>query len=221
MCGGVMIALVASAWAAGCSERTSAQTLEADAATTAPTMAPATRPTDTTSSNKDAVMNVTVRTIQPDGSLSEPRDVSKWALTDEQWRERLTPAQFSILRSSATERPFCGPLLNNKEKGLYACAGCGLPLFWSHAKFESGTGWPSFYQPAVKENVAERADRSHGMVRTEINCARCDGHLGHVFEDGPAPTGLRYCLNSESLRFVKDEDLKAEGAREAAHGAAR
>ena len=151
-----------------------------------------------------------LRLIQKDGTLSEPRELTKLVLSDDEWRKRLTPEQFRIVRSSGTERPFCGGLLENKKAGLYLCVGCGLPLFRSDAKFESGTGWPSFFQPVAKENVAEIVDRSHGMVRTEINCARCDGHLGHVFEDGPRPTGLRYCMNSDALRFVAEADLAKE-----------
>lgn len=148
-----------------------------------------------------------LRLLNDDGTLAEPREVPKLILSDDEWRRRLTPEQFRIVRSSGTERPFCGGLLANKEAGLYLCVACGLPLFKSDAKFESGTGWPSFFQPVAKENVAEKVDRSHGMMRVEINCGRCDAHLGHVFEDGPPPTGLRYCMNSESLRFVKDGDL--------------
>jgi methionine-R-sulfoxide reductase len=151
-----------------------------------------------------------LRLISRDGTLTEPSEVPKLELSDNEWRKRLTPEQFRIVRSSGTERPFCGGLLENKESGLYLCVGCGLPLFKSDAKFESGTGWPSFFQPVAKENVAEKVDSSHGMRRVEINCGRCDGHLGHVFEDGPRPTGLRYCLNSDALRFVKDADLKKE-----------
>ena len=152
---------------------------------------------------------VTVRTITPEGTLSEPHDVRKIELSDAEWKQRLTPAQYRILRSSGTERPFCGGLLDNKETGLYVCAGCDLPLFDSRTKFESGTGWPSFYRPAVTENVAEHVDRTLGMTRTEINCARCGGHLGHVFNDGPPPTGLRYCLNGEAMKFVKEDNLKS------------
>ena len=150
---------------------------------------------------------VTVRLMTKDGTLSDPVEVPKLVLTEKEWRDRLTPEQFRVLRSSGTERPFCSGFLGNKEAGMYVCAGCNLPLFDSATKFESGTGWPSFYQPLVAENVVEKQDLSHGMVRTEVNCARCDGHLGHVFEDGPRPTGLRYCMNGESLKFVKSADL--------------
>lgn len=150
---------------------------------------------------------VQVHVFNKSGELVGPVEAPKVVLSDEQWRERLTPEQFRVLRSSGTERPFCGVLLDNKTAGVYACAGCGLPLFASDAKFHSGTGWPSFFQPIAPGNVAERIDRSHGMARTEINCARCDGHLGHVFDDGPRPTGLRYCLNSESLKFTPSEQL--------------
>ena len=141
------------------------------------------------------------------GQLVGPVELPKLALSDDEWRKRLSPEQFRVLRSSGTERPFCGVLLDNKQAGVYACAGCGLPLFTSDAKFNSGTGWPSFFQPIAPGNVAERPDHSHGMLRVEINCARCDGHLGHVFPDGPPPTSLRYCLNSESLRFTPSDRL--------------
>jgi len=152
---------------------------------------------------------VQVRVFDKSGQLVGPVDTAKVSLSDDEWRRRLTPEQFRILRSSGTERAFCGTLLDNKKLGVYTCAGCGLPLFASDAKFNSGTGWPSFFQPVASENVAEHADESHGMTRIEINCARCDGHLGHVFPDGPAPTRLRYCLNSESLKFTPSEELAA------------
>ena len=121
----------------------------------------------------------------------------------------LTPEERRVLLHQGTEPAFCGGLLHNKGEGTYACRLCGLPLFRSRAKFESGTGWPSFYEPFDADHVAYVEDTSHGMVRTEIRCARCGGHLGHVFEDGPRPTGLRYCLNSASLEFVEG----GEGAK--------
>ena len=117
---------------------------------------------------------------------------------------RLTAEERSILLARGTERPFCGTLLANKKAGTYACRLCGLPLFRSGTKFESGTGWPSFFDPIDESHVANIEDRSHGMRRVEIRCARCDGHLGHVFPDGPPPTGLRYCLNSAALEFFSE-----------------
>ncbi|MFB3816615.1 MAG: peptide-methionine (R)-S-oxide reductase MsrB [Candidatus Methylomirabilales bacterium] len=117
---------------------------------------------------------------------------------------RLTDEERRVLLHHGTEPPFCGGLLQQKSAGVYACRLCGLPLFRAAAKFESGTGWPSFYEPFAPEHIAELADTSYGMVRTEIRCARCDGHLGHVFPDGPRPTGLRYCLNSASLEFFPE-----------------
>jgi methionine-R-sulfoxide reductase len=153
------------------------------------------------------VRMVRVKVFDRAGELVGPLEMPKLTLTAAEWKKRLTPDQFKILRSSGTERPFCGVLLDNKKKGVYACAGCGLPLFTSDSKFESGTGWPSFFQPIAVENVAEREDKSHGMVRIEVNCTRCDGHLGHVFPDGPRPTGLRFCLNSESLQFTPMEEV--------------
>lgn len=122
--------------------------------------------------------------------------------TDDEWKKILTPMEFAVMRQEGTERPYTGPLTNNHKHGIYYCASCGLALFKSEAKFESGTGWPSFYEPIFKKNVVEKEDRSLGDVRTEVECARCHGHLGHVFDDGPQPTGLRYCMNSVSLRFV-------------------
>jgi peptide methionine sulfoxide reductase msrA/msrB len=165
-------------------------------------------PSRSKSVGKTAMSTVRVCVIGPDGKLTAPVDVPKVIHTDTEWRQQLTPVQFRITRGKDTEPAFCGGLLNNKVAGVYACVCCDLPLFQSSAKFESGTGWPSFFQPIAQENIREKPDRTHGMVRTEILCQRCDAHLGHVFEDGPRPTGLRYCLNSEALRFVANGQLE-------------
>ncbi|UCE91235.1 MAG: peptide-methionine (R)-S-oxide reductase MsrB [Methanobacteriota archaeon] len=124
--------------------------------------------------------------------------------TDDEWRKALSPERYHILRMKGTEKAFTGDLLYNKDKGVYACGGCGAELFRSGEKFDSGSGWPSFFAPVSEESIEERPDRSLFTTRTEIVCARCGGHLGHVFEDGPAPTGRRYCVNSLSLDFKKD-----------------
>ncbi|HYX22940.1 MAG TPA: peptide-methionine (R)-S-oxide reductase MsrB [Thermoanaerobaculia bacterium] len=127
--------------------------------------------------------------------------IEKVVKTDEEWKKILTPEQYNVLRKEGTERAFTSPLNHNHEKGVYVCAACGLPLFSSDTKFDSGTGWPSFWAPIDPSHVTTKSDRSFFMDRTEVRCARCGGHLGHVFPDGPKPTGLRYCMNGVSLKF--------------------
>jgi len=133
--------------------------------------------------------------------------------SDEEWKKILTPQQYDVLRKKGTEPSGTGAYVNNHEKGTYLCAACGLELFSSDTKFESGTGWPSFWQPIARTHVTETTDRTHGMNRTEVTCARCGGHLGHVFDDGPKPTGLRYCMNSASLKFVPAKDAQKGGEK--------
>lgn len=133
-------------------------------------------------------------------------DTAPVALTDAEWRERLTPDQYAVLRGAATERAFAGEYTDTEAEGRYRCAGCGAELFASDTKFHSGSGWPSFWAAAREGAIEERTDVSHGMARTEIVCARCGGHLGHVFPDGPKPTGLRYCVNSLALDLDPAEE---------------
>ncbi len=129
--------------------------------------------------------------------------IKKMIKSEEEWKKELSPMEFNVLRQKGTERAFSGDLWDHHEKGVYTCRACQLPLFSSDTKFESGTGWPSFYQPIAKECLADYHDNTHGMTRMEVVCARCGGHLGHVFDDGPKPTGMRYCINSVSLDFQK------------------
>jgi peptide-methionine (R)-S-oxide reductase len=130
----------------------------------------------------------------------------KLNLTDAEWREKLTPEQYQVLRQAGTERAFTGEYEQNKAPGMYKCAGCGAPLFSSETKYNSGSGWPSYTAPVEPQAVDEHRDLAHGMVRTEVRCARCEGHLGHVFPDGPGPEGLRYCINSAALDFEETAD---------------
>ena len=140
-----------------------------------------------------------------DGSRAGAKGIRKVVKSDEEWKRTLTPEQYSVARKKGTEPPFSSPLNDIHERGTFECVCCSLPLFSSKNKFDSGTGWPSFWAPIAKENVQEEVDASLSEIRTEVLCARCDAHVGHVFPDGPKPTGLRYCMNGVALKFVKDK----------------
>ena len=167
------------------------------------------RPTPTPT----ATATVEKATVVPPATLDDdalPVLGTRVELSDDEWKSRLSPEEYRVLRTAGTERAFTGDLLTNKEKGVYTCAGCGAPLFSSEHKFKSGTGWPSFYTTIEEGRVGRHEDRSLGMTRIEVVCDHCEGHLGHIFNDGPEPTGLRYCINAVSMNFVPQAEWDAK-----------
>jgi peptide-methionine (R)-S-oxide reductase len=149
-------------------------------------------------------------TGKPNDGTAKTKGIKKVTKTDTEWKQILTPEQYSVTREKGTERPFSSPLNDIHDQGIFECVACELPVFSSQAKFDSGTGWPSFYEPINKESVREVVDKSLWETRTEVLCTRCDSHLGHVFDDGPKPTGLRYCMNGVALKFVKASAVNRE-----------
>jgi methionine-R-sulfoxide reductase len=166
--------------------------------------------TDTAAADKGEAMKQTtvkVKVFNSKGELVGPIEQPKVVKTDAEWKAQLTDKQYEIARAKGTEPAFCGNLLDNHKTGVYTCVCCKLPMFSSDTKFQSGTGWPSFFKPVAEENVYTHVDTSYGMTRNEILCTRCDCHLGHVFDDGPKPTGLRFCVNSASMNFVASDQI--------------